>query len=68
MGRTKGGKNGTGTANYKNCHYCEGTGGYFGKSCGACDGTGEERVRKQLQKVYNAKNKLPINYNLQLNK
>jgi len=64
MGRKKGIKNGESQPNLQNCHYCEGTGGYFGKSCGACDGTGEERVRKQLQKVYNSKNNLPINYNL----
>lgn len=47
-----------------NCSYCEGTILHFGKICGACNGTGSERMRKQLQKVYNAQNNLPINYNL----
>lgn len=49
-----------------NCQFCEGTGFHFStiKPCQACEGTGKEIVRKQLQKVYNAKNKLPINYNL----
>ena len=37
------------------CHFCEGVGLHFGKDCGACEGTGEERVRKQKQKLYNAK-------------
>ena len=63
-GRKKGIKNGEGQPNIKDCHFCEGTGGHFGKSCGACNGTGSERMRKQLQKVYNAQNNLPINYNL----
>lgn len=51
----------------KDCIYCEGSGGHFGKSCGACDGTGKESVRRQLQKVYNAKNNLPLNYNINQN-
>ena len=63
-GRRPGLKNGESQPNNKSCHFCEGTGGHFGKSCGACDGTGSELVRKQMQKVYNAKNKLPLNYNL----
>lgn len=64
---TRGRKKGQTNGNAKiadNCDYCEGSGGHFGKSCGACDGTGSERIRKQLQKVYNSKNGLPINYNL----
>jgi len=62
-GRKKGIPNGN--SNPKDgCDFCEGTGGHFGKSCGACNGTGSERMRKQLQKVYNAENNLPINYNL----
>ena len=43
------------------CYFCEGSKYHFGKECGACDGTGIERVRKQLVKVYNAKNNLPLN-------
>ena len=46
------------------CGYCEGTKLHFGIDCVACDGTGKEVVRKQLQKVYNAKNDLPIRENL----
>lgn len=40
------------------CEFCEGTQFHWGKSCKACDGTGSEKVRKQLIKVYNAKNNL----------
>ena len=61
MGRDKKG--------YKNyikddCFYCEGTKYHWGKECGACDGTGSEKVRKQLVKVYNAKNGIKIRNNL----
>jgi hypothetical protein len=63
-GRKKGIKNGEGQPNNKGCHFCEGTGLHYGDECKACDGTGEEIVRKQMQKVYNSKNKLPLNYNL----
>ena len=62
-GRKKGVPNGN-AKRIDGCDFCEGTGGHFGKSCGACNGTGSEIMRKQLQKVYNAKNNLPINYNL----
>ena len=62
-GRKKGVPNGN-AKRIDDCDFCEGTGGHFGKSCGACNGTGSERMRKQLQKVYNAQNNLPINYNL----
>jgi len=62
-GRKPGVKNGLAT-NTKSCTFCEGTEKHFGSDCKACDATGEEVVRKQLQKVYNAKNKLPLNYNL----
>ena len=48
------------------CPECEGLKYHWGKPCGACDGTGSEKVRRQLQKVYNAKNGLPINYNIEL--
>lgn len=63
MGRKKGIPNGI-TKGSDTCDYCEGIGRHFGKECGACNGTGSERMRKQLQKVYNAKNDLPINYNI----
>lgn len=52
------------TINYDACITCEGHKFHFGKECPACDGTGSERVRKQKQKVYNAKNNLPINYDV----
>lgn len=48
----------------KPCIYCDGTGKHWGVDCGGCEGTGNDKVRKQLQKVYNAKNNLPINYNV----
>jgi DnaJ-class molecular chaperone len=58
-------KNGTPRqATAKDCFYCEGTKMHWGKPCGACNGTGKEIVRKQLQKVYNSENGLPINSNL----
>ena len=64
-GRKSGVKNGQGQPNRNDCFYCEGTGRHFGgDDCQACEGTGSELVRKQLQKVYNAKNNLPLNYNL----
>lgn len=63
-GRKKGIKNGDGQPDIKKCFYCEGTKYHFGAECGACDGTGKELVRKQMQKVYNSKNDLPLNYNL----
>ena len=67
-GRKKGVPNGqSAAANTDECDFCEGSGRHWGGSCGACDGTGSELVRKQMQKVYNAKNKLPLNYNLNLN-
>lgn len=62
-GRKKGVSNGNGKGS-NNCEFCEGIGIHWGKSCGACDGTGSELVRRQIQKVYNAKNNLPISYNL----
>ena len=46
------------------CFYCEGTKLKYGEPCQGCEGTGKETVRKQLQKVYNAKNGLPIRDNL----
>lgn len=46
------------------CWFCEGTKKHFGKACGACDDTGSDKVRKQLVKLYNAKNGLPIRANL----
>jgi DnaJ-class molecular chaperone len=62
MGRKKGVLNGQG---YKDsCTFCEGTKFHWGKKCGACDGTGSENVRKQLVKVYNAKNGIKIRSNL----
>ena len=64
MGRKKGISNGQNVQNKNDCDNCEGSGFYFGKECGACDGTGKELVRRQLQKVYNAKNKLPLSYNI----
>jgi len=65
MGKKAGITKGGDQANFLvDCHFCEGVGLHFGKDCGACDGTGEERVRKQKQKLYNAKNNLPINHNL----
>jgi len=56
---------------YKNylkddCFYCEGSEHHWGKACGACDGTGSEKVRKQLVKVYNAKNNIPIRTNVKI--
>jgi len=48
------------------CFYCEGTKLHWGKNCGACDGTGSEKVRKQLVRVYNAKNNIPIRDNLKI--
>lgn len=65
-GRKKGTLNGQ-AKGIDNCSFCEGTGKHFGGICGACDGTGSNRMRKQLQKVYNAQNNLPINYNLRAN-
>lgn len=62
MGRTKGIKNGQG--NNDNCEFCEGSTYHWGKECGACDGTGSEKVRRQLVKVYNAKNGIKIRSNL----
>ena len=50
------------------CFYCEGTKMHWGKECGACDGTGSDKVRKQLVKVYNAKNNIPIRTNLKIDK
>ena len=50
------------------CFFCEGTGRHFGQTCGACDSTGKEIVRKQKQKVYNSKNGLPINTNINIDK
>jgi len=64
---TRGRKKGVSNGNSKPkdaCDNCEGIGNYFGGICGACNGTGSERIRRQLQKVYNAQNNLPINYNL----
>jgi DnaJ-class molecular chaperone len=46
------------------CFFCEGTAFHWGKECGACEGTGSEKVRIQLVKVFNAKNKIPIRTNL----
>ena len=43
------------------CPYCEGTKFHWGKECGACEGTGSKKVKVQLDKVYRAKNGLPIN-------
>ena len=63
-GRKPGVRNGENSSNSKSCTFCEGTRKHFGVDCRACDATGEELVRKQMQKVYNAKNKLPLNYNL----
>jgi DnaJ-class molecular chaperone len=63
VGRKKGISNGNGKLKDA-CNYCEGIGIYFGGTCGGCNGTGSEKMRKQLQKVYNAQNNLPINYNL----
>lgn len=62
MGRTKGIKNGQ--AKKDACEFCEGTKYHWGKECGACDGTGSEKVRRQLVKVYNAKNGIKIRSNL----
>ena len=65
--RARGRKKGTKNGNAKKtnaCDYCEGIGDYFGGICGACNGTGSERLRRQLQKTYNAQNNLPINYNI----
>lgn len=50
--------------NNDECYFCEGKKRHFGQICGACDSTGSEKVRKQIQKVYNAKNNLPINYEI----
>lgn len=63
-GRPKKGVARQATAN--DCHYCEGTKIHWGKSCPACNGSGKEIVRKQLQKVYNAENGLPIYDNLDI--
>jgi len=49
------------------CIYCEGSQKHWGVECPACDGTGLDKVRKQLQKVYNAKNNLPLRYNVSTN-
>lgn len=61
-GRPKGRKS---HSNASSCFYCEGLKFRWGKECSACDGTGSEKVRKQLQKVYNAKNNIPLNFNLE---
>ena len=42
------------------CDACDGTSFHLGKDCGACDGTGKKKVQLQLDKVYRAKNDLPI--------
>lgn len=49
------------------CTYCEGTSFHMSrtKECGACDGTGKKIVQTQLEKVYRAKNNLPIRKNKQ---
>lgn len=46
------------------CFFCEGRGVKYNEKCPPCDGTGKKRVQIQMQKVYNAKNDLPIYYNL----
>lgn len=46
------------------CFFCEGTGLHWGSECKGCDGSGSDKVRKQLLKVYNAKNGLPINQSI----
>ncbi len=63
-GRKKGVPNGVKTKRKDACEFCEGTGYTWGDDCKACDGTGRESVRKQLQRVYNVKNNLPLNYNV----
>jgi DnaJ-class molecular chaperone len=52
------------TARLSHCSVCEGTQFHQGVSCPACNGSGKEKVRKQLQKVYNAENGLPINHGI----
>lgn len=51
-------------ATKRDCIHCEGTRNHFGGECGGCNGTGKDIVRKQKQKVHNAENDLPLNYNL----
>lgn len=48
------------------CWYCEGTKRHMGAECGACNSSGKESVRKQLVKVYNAENDIPIRTNLSI--
>lgn len=67
-GRKIGSKNSNNPYKVDGCSFCEGTTRHFGKDCAACNGTGSDLVRKQLQKVYNATNKLPLNYNLIIDK
>lgn len=60
----KGGRPKSKTMTKEDCFFCEGHKLHFGDTCKACDGTGKEIVRKQLQKVYNAKNDLLIRYDI----
>ena len=67
MGNIKNGnynKNGNYISEINACNFCDGTSFHFGVSCPACDGTGKRKVQIQKQKVYNAKNDLPINNNI----
>lgn len=68
-GRKKGVPNGqSDPENPDKCWHCEGLGFKYGvgNPCGACEGTGSDLVRRQVQKVYNSKNKLPLNHNLKI--
>ncbi len=53
-------KNGNYIPSKDACTYCEGTCFHFGKECGACDGTGKKKVQFLLDRVYKAKNDLPL--------
>lgn len=47
------------------CVFCGGSGAIcWGGKCGACNGSGKEKIRRILQKLYNAENNLPNDYNL----
>ncbi len=61
MGRNKSNKLEIGS-----CWWCNGSKFHLATKCFPCNGTGKDRVRVQGQKLYNALNDLPINYNLQL--